>query len=129
MAKIINFLDAKKKCPTSFTLAKKFEFETYNSTLNSIFEVDEYLLELIYQWPCFSKGNSNQGLRELLDKYCKHTLPADQECVLDFVLHIHDPKFIFDISFALNTWNDRDRFFFKFFIDEFAQVLSHNKKK
>ena len=129
MAKVINFLDARKKNSTSFPMTTRNDLNIYNSALRTVDDVDNYLIDLIYQWPCFDRETVQYSLKDLLEKYCNQELLSEQECVLDFVLHIHDPSFMFDVSFALTIWNDQERLFFKFFIDEFSQVLRNERNK
>ena len=55
MGKVINFLDARKKNSTSFPVTTRNDLNIYNSDLRTVEDVDNYLIDLIYQWPCFDR--------------------------------------------------------------------------
>jgi hypothetical protein len=124
MAKIIDFFKAKQaKAPKNQVNKTSAEDEFWNSVLPPLFEWNDFLLETLYQWPCFKKEESPPVLDDLLSQYCNHNLNLSQECVIDLMLHIHDPRYIFDLTVSLKTWDKENRVFFLYFIKKYSKII------
>jgi hypothetical protein len=130
MAKVIDFKEAKRERPvtsSSITANKDEEEGFWESILPPLFEWNEYFLELVYQWPCFHLKDRYSNIDDLLSEYCEHHLNPSQECVIDFMLHIHDSRYLFNITYALKTWSEADCNFFIFFLDKYALLINNNE--
>src|SRR3989338_5518466 len=73
---------------------------------------DQAFLELIKEWPCFKELDQSLDLPQIFDMYYDDELVLSQDCVIEFLFHMHDPDSIFDIGNALYTWEEEDREFF-----------------
>jgi hypothetical protein len=123
MAKIIDFLEAKRSKSLAPINKAPADDEFWDSVLPPLFEWNDFLLETLYQWPCFKEDQSPPELDDLLSQYCDHNLSLSQECVLDLMLHIHDSRYIFDLTVSLKTWGKEDRNFFVYFIKKYSKLL------
>lgn len=124
MGKVINFARSLDKCKSTTRLLKRREENNQHTNLWMLFEEEKFFVEIIKQWPCFSTLEANIKPNELFTRYCDNLLSESQECVIDFMLHIHDPNFIFDINFSLKNWDKDDRCFFMYFLEKHAEVVS-----
>ena len=118
MGKVISFskpIGAEE--PKSHLPEKKESFKnSSDNKLWKIFTEESTFIKTIRLWPCFSKLSPRTNSNELLQKYCENALSESQECVIDFLLHIHDPSFVFDLGFSLKNWSKKDRSFFLYFL-------------
>ena len=118
MGKIISFSKSiESEEPKSHLPEKKEPLkQSTENKLWKIFKEESTFIQTIRLWPCFSSLSAKADSNELLQKYCENDLSESQECVIDFLLHIHDPSFVFDLGFSLNSWNKKDRSFFLHFL-------------
>ncbi len=91
-------------------------------------EEDEAFLELIKEWPCFIDDIHDCNLHQLFELYYDDKLTLSQDCVLEFMFHMHDPDSSFDIGNALYTWDEEDRNFFILSINMHAELIDRIKK-
>ena len=130
MAKVIDFKEIKRERPKTSSpvvVSREEDEEFWESILPSLFEWNDNFLELIYQWPCFQTKDTYSNLDDLFSNYCGHCLNPAQECVIDFMLHIHDSHYVFDVTCALKTWEDIDCEFFIYFLDKYALLIKQNE--
>ena len=131
MSNIINFPSSKASNQLMYVMDR---FETLNDRQpidTSIFEQgdDQLFLDLILQWPCFQELDEEFTLQSLLEAYYDDELSLSQDCVLEFLFHMHDPDSVFDISNALYTWEQEDREYFLLSIDMHAELIAQLKKE
>jgi hypothetical protein len=98
-----------------------------NHLLSSSTE-DQAFLELVREWPCFNGMEAKTSLEELLEMYYDDELNISQDCVLEYLFHMHDPKSAFDIANALYSWNEDDRNFFMLSLNMHADLIEVVKK-
>ena len=125
MGKIINFSEVKKQ-NNDFTDPEGLREQDPNFFYYSLFpslKDDHCFMGIIEQWPCFTKKIYKGGLKELFRQYCDNLLTKSQECVIDLMLHIHDPHFVFDITFSLKNWDEDNRNFFMYFLEKHAEAV------
>lgn len=113
-----------KRARVSLSTSHQPEAEEDRSLFLSLLEEDNFFIELIKEWPCFSSLKYNIKASELFNKYCKNKLNPSQECTIDFMLHIHDSSFVFDVNCSLTIWDKSDRDFFFYFLEQHAEVLN-----
>ena len=130
MGKIIKFSEAKKMSNESHNLKGKMEsdIDLFYLSLFSHLENDRCFIGIIEQWPCFYDESFEGGLRKLFEKYCDNKLSNSQENVIDLMLHIHDPRFTFDVTLSLKNWSEEDRSFFLYFIEKHAEAIHEVKE-
>jgi hypothetical protein len=97
----------------------------------SIFSEDEdkAFLALIKEWPCFHALEVDIDLQQLFELYYDDELSQAQDCVLEFMFHMHDPDSTFDISNALYTWNEDDRQYFFTSLNMHAELIDIVRKE
>lgn len=118
MGKVISFSKSLSMSHVTPHFSETISHEKDHENLWRFFEEEHFLIEAIKEWPCFSSLCSKISSTELLDKYCDNLLSDDQECVLDFLLHLHDTSFVFDLNFSLKSWGKKDRAFFLDFLEK-----------
>ena len=128
MGKVINFNHPLNK-HNATSSKSRFLAEEKTNTATSSFNEDDYFLAIIYQWPCFSDLPQEASLDALLDHYCTDKLTSAQECVLDLMLHLSDPEFIFDIGASLKHWGSEDRAFFLYYLECHSKMVDHFANK
>ena len=97
----------------------------------SIFSEDEdrAFMALMKEWPCFQRLDPDVDLQQLFELYYDDELTQSQDCVLEFIFHMHDPDSSFDISNALYTWNGEDRQYFFTSLTMHAELIELIKKE
>lgn len=90
---------------------------------------DDVFLSLIHQWPCFAVIDKNLNLQEVLDLYYEDELTLAQDCTLEFLFHMNDPKSSFDIGTALYTWTEEDHDFFITSLNLHAEIINQVKQE
>ena len=60
--------------------------------------------------------------------YYDDELTTQQDYVLEYLFHMHDPKSSFDIANALYTWGESDRNFFILSLNLHAEIIDQIKK-
>lgn len=97
----------------------------------SLFSEDEdaIFLSLLKEWPCFKNIEDNFELQEIFEMYYDDELNQSQDCVLEFMFHMHDPDSTFDISNALYTWGEEDREYFYTSLHMHAELLDLVKQE
>lgn len=90
---------------------------------------DQIFLNLIKQWPCCEELSQKLDLETLLEMYYDDELTTQQDYVLEYLFHMHDPKSSFDIANALYSWGENDRNFFILSINLHAEIIDQIKKK
>lgn len=123
MGKVINFSKSLARDHSSSHFFQKTQGKKENTNIWMLFEEEASFLTTIKQWPCFSTLKKTTSSQELLQKYCNNQLSESQECVIDFLLHIYDENFLFDLNFSLNQWDKEDRDFFLYFLESHANSL------
>ncbi len=130
MGTVINFPGS--RLPNFQSVKEKVEKINDNKPLDtSIFSEDEdhAFLCLLKEWPCFRLIDENIDLQELFELYYDDELTQAQDCVLEFMFHMHDPDSNFDISNALYTWNDEDREYFITSLNMHAELIDIVRKE
>lgn len=92
-------------------------------------EEDQAFMALMKEWPCFQPLDPDVDLQQLFELYYDDELTQSQDCVLEFMFHMHDPDSSFDISNALYTWNDQDRQYFFTSLTMHAELIQLVKKE
>lgn len=97
----------------------------------SIFIEDEdhAFLSLLKEWPCFKDLDDCIDLQQLFELYYDDELNQSQDCVLEFMFHMHDPDSSFDISNALYTWDNEDRHYFFTSLNMHAELIDLVRKE
>ncbi|MBP6218262.1 MAG: hypothetical protein KA436_06725 [Oligoflexales bacterium] len=90
---------------------------------------DAAFMKLIRDWPCFTGFEETISLQDLFEHYYDDQLSQAQDCVLEFIFHMHDPDSVFDISNALYVWDEDDRRFFFSSLNMHAELIHHMKKE
>ena len=90
---------------------------------------DEVFLNLIKQWPCCTELNPKLNLESILEMYYDDELTTQQDYVLEYLFHMHDPKSSFDIANALYTWGEADRNFFILSLNLHAEIIDQIKQQ
>lgn len=90
---------------------------------------DEAFLELLTEWPCYNNLDQKLSLYQLFELYYGDELTLAQDCALEFMFHMHDPKSAFDIGNALYTWDKDDREFFLLTISMHAEIIENLKNE
>mgnify|MGYP001161367074 CR=1 FL=1 len=106
--------------------------ESYHKDDLSVFssiEEDKVFLSLIHEWPCFGSIDKSLDLQRLLELYYDDELTSSQDCTLEFLFHMNDPKSAFDIGTALYTWEDEDHNFFILSLNLHAEIINQIKKE
>ncbi|MBC61455.1 MAG: hypothetical protein CMP11_03280 [Zetaproteobacteria bacterium] len=122
MAKVINF----RQTGSRSSLKKTDQVMQKESKKNSSWisgETDDFFVRIIYEWPCFRSLDSNISMEGLFKKYCDNELNESQESVVDFMLHLHDSQFQFDINCALKTWDNDNRSFFLYYLECHTELI------
>ncbi len=121
MGRIINF-------PTTNSFSKENKEKRSEMSLSRINDDffsqknEDLIIGLLREWPCFSDLKPETSMEDLLNRYCDETLTVSQQFALDFMLHIQDPKFVFNISHALLSWGSEDREFFFLLLEKHLEV-------
>lgn len=102
---------------------KPVDFSIFSSGEDSAF------MDLIKEWPCFHFLDEDTDLQELFDRYYDDELTQSQDCVLEFMFHMHDPDSAFDISNALYTWEEDDKNFFLMSLNMHAELIDQIKRE
>ena len=92
-------------------------------------EDDKAFLHLLTEWPCFESFDAPQSLAELFQQYYDDKLTLSQDCVIEFMLHMHDADSAFDIGHALFTWEEDDKEFFLIHLSMHAELIASVKKE
>ncbi len=90
---------------------------------------DEAVFSLIREWPCFQNLTPETTLISLTDQYYDDELTPSQDLVIEFIFHMNDLNPQFDISSALYTWGEDDRYFFFLSLDIHTQLIKQVKNK
>ncbi len=61
--------------------------------------------------------------------YYDDELTTQQDYVLEYLFHMHDPKSAFDIANALYSWGENDRNFFILSLNLHAEIIDQIKRK
>ena len=123
MGKVINFSKSLKIQQSKHQAQEATQQTKSQTNLWTLFEEEKFFTENIKSWPCFSNIKKNLSPSDLLTQYCDNLLSESQECVIDFMLHIHDPSFVFDLHFSLQKWNRKNRDFFLCILKKHASNL------
>ncbi len=124
MGTVINFPG--NRIPAFQSVKEKVEKIDDNKPIDtSIFSEDEdrAFLTLLKEWPCFQLLAPDIDLQELFELYYDDELTQAQDCVLEFMFHMHDPDSTFDISNALYNWNEEDRQYFFLSLNMHAELI------
>ena len=89
----------------------------------------EAFVDLIFDWPCFKEFDHSINLQDILNMYYEDELNLSQDCVLEFLFHMHDPDSSFDIGNALYTWSSEDRDFFILNLQMHANLIDQIKEE
>lgn len=130
MGTVINF--PASRLPSFQTVKEKIEKINDDKPIDtSIFSEDEdnTFLSLLKEWPCFRFIEDSVDLQQLFELYYDDELTQSQDCVLEFMFHMHDPDSNFDISNALYTWNDEDRQYFFTSLNMHAELIDIVRKE
>jgi len=117
----------KKRPPENQTHSQKSTEPEEASWIISA-EDDEAFLHLLSEWPCF-QGFQPQSLQQLFDLYYGDKLSMAQDCVIEFMLHMHDADSSFDIGHALYTWGEEDKDFFLVSLSMHAELIATVRKE
>ena len=90
---------------------------------------DKAFMALIREWPCFQHLEPDVELQCIFEQYYDDELDEPQDCVLEFVFHMHDPDSVFDIGNALYTWDEDDRNFFFVALGMHADLIDQVKRE
>ena len=90
---------------------------------------EDAFLDLLREWPCFSRLRSKITFRDLIDLYYDDELSLSQDCAIEFMLHMRDPNSLFDIGNAIYTWDENDRNFFMLSLTMHAELIDQVKDK
>ena len=123
MGKVISFSKSIVRDHSSSHILKETQGEKGHTNIWTLFEEEEFFLKTTLGWPCFSELKEKTSSNELLTKYCNNSLSESQECVIDFLLHLHDDNFLFDLNFSLSQWSQDDRDFFISFLEDHSNSL------
>lgn len=110
MGVIIDF--PKLKAPQFKTVRERIGLLNEEKPIDtSIFSEEESkaFISLVSEWPCFQCLEPGIPLQEIFELYYDDELSQSQDCVLEFIFHMHDPDSCFDISNALYNWDEADR--------------------
>lgn len=124
MGTVINFPGNRMPCFQS--VKEKIEKINDQKPIDtSIFSEDEdkSFLALIKEWPCFYLLDPDIDLQQLFELYYDDELTEAQDCVLEFMFHMHDPDSAFDIGNALYTWKEEDRQYFIMSLNMHAELI------
>ncbi len=130
MGTVINFPG--NRIPSFQSVKEKVEKINDDKPVDtSIFSEDEdkAFLALLKEWPCFRHLASEVDLQQLFEYYYDDELSQSQDCVLEFMFHMHDPDSNFDISNALYTWNEDDRQYFITSLNMHAELIDIVRKE
>jgi hypothetical protein len=130
MGTVINFPG--HRLPNFQSVKEKIEKIDDNKPVDtSIFleEEDSAFLSLLKEWPCFHNLEESINLQQLFEFYYDDELNPSQDCVLEFMFHMHDPDSCFDISNALYTWNEEDRQYFFTSLNMHAELIDIVRKE
>ena len=129
MANIINFPRNRATNNLRYVMDRFETLNDANPVDTSVFSEgdDQAFLELIREWPCFTLLDKKLSLQALLEQYYDDELTLAQDCVLEFLFHMHDPDSTFDISNALYTWDEEDRNYFLLSISMHAELIAQIK--
>ena len=84
---------------------------------------------LLREWPCYTSMNPSYALEEILEMYYDDELTVQQDYVLEYLFHMHDPKSSFDIANALYSWGENDRNFFILSLNLHSEIIDQIKKQ
>ena len=84
---------------------------------------------LLREWPCYTGMSLDLVLEEILDMYYDDELTVQQDYVLEYLFHMHDPKSSFDIANALYSWGENDRNFFILSLNLHSEIIDQIKKQ
>lgn len=90
---------------------------------------DQAFRKLLFEWPCFQELDISTSLAQVFESYYDDELTLAQDCVIEFLSHMHDPDSVFDISNALYTWSEEDREFFFISLNMHAELLDRIKQE
>lgn len=124
MGKVLKMPKKQNTTQTEGHFSKVSQQENLDSLSWALLEEDKFFIEIIKEWPCFASLKYNVKANDIFHQYCKNKLTSSQECVVDFMLHIHDSNFVFDVNFSLTVWNKSDQNFFFYFLKQHADVLN-----
>ena len=130
MGTVINFPG--NRIPSFQSVREKVEKINEDKPIDtSIFseEEDRAFLALLKEWPCFQTLAYEIDLQQLFELYYDDELTQSQDCVLEFMFHMHDPDSSFDISNALYTWNNDDRQYFFTSLNMHAELIDIVRKE
>lgn len=127
MGKVINFSKSLEIRPSQHHLRETSPQKKSQINLWMLFEEEKFFTENVKNWPCFSNLKKNLSPSDLLTQYCNNLLSESQECVIDFLLHIYDPTFVFDLHFSLKKWKRKDRDFFLYVLKKHSNSLDEKK--
>ena len=92
-------------------------------------EEDAAVFSLIREWPCFQHISNEMTLSDLTQLYYDDELTPSQDLVIEFIFHMNDVSPHFDISNALYTWDEEDRYFFFLSLDIHIQLVKQGKNQ
>ena len=92
-------------------------------------EEDEAIFLLLKEWPCFQNIEPDESLTDIIDRYYDDELTPSQDCVIEFIFHMHDPSSSFDIPNALYCWGEEDRSFFSLSLDIHTELMKKLKEE
>ena len=132
MGKLIKFSEVLPKSPgiprELANLPLKESVPAEGAILSSHDE-DQAFLDLVHEWPCFQELEPVGSLHELFELYYDDELTLSQDCVLEFVFHMHDPSSAFDIGNAIYTWEQGDRSFFMLSLNLHSELIDQIKSE
>ena len=90
---------------------------------------EQAFANLLKEWPCYTTFNQKLDLEAILEMYYDDELSVQQDYVLEYLFHMHDPKSSFDIANALYSWSEDDRNFFILSLNLHAEIIDQIKKQ
>ena len=129
MASVIHFPKTRSLNPILYVLDRFEALQEDKPVDTCIFSEgdDAAFLDLLREWPCFYPIDSKLSLEEILELYYEDELTLAQDCVIEFLFHMHDPDSTFDISNALYTWEEEDRHYFLVNVNMHAELITRMK--
>jgi hypothetical protein len=90
---------------------------------------EQAFANILREWPCYSSFGNKLSLENILDMYYDDELSVQQDYVLEYLFHMHDPKSSFDIANALYSWGEHDRNFFILSLNLHSEIIDQIKKQ
>lgn len=90
---------------------------------------EQAFANLLKEWPCYSGLGNHISLETILEMYYDDELSVQQDYVLEYLFHMHDPKSSFDIANALYSWGENDRNFFILSLNLHSEIIDQIKKQ